>query len=120
MSVFSDKRFGVDVLKVEVPVNMAYVEGFTEGEVHYSQAEAIKAFQDQEAASHLPYIYLSAGVSAKLFKRHYTLQQQQVLNLAVFCVGVPRGQDPFQFILLKERTKQESGYALKASKILTS
>ncbi|HHJ3094007.1 TPA: tagatose-bisphosphate aldolase [Streptococcus pyogenes] len=68
MSVFSDKRFGVDVLKVEVPVNMAYVEGFTEGEVHYSQAEAIKAFQDQEAASHLPYIYLSAGVSAKLFQ----------------------------------------------------
>ncbi|MDV6872890.1 tagatose-bisphosphate aldolase, partial [Pseudomonas aeruginosa] len=48
--------------------NMAYVEGFTEGEVHYSQAEAIKAFQDQEAASHLPYIYLSAGVSAKLFQ----------------------------------------------------
>ena len=30
--------------------------------------EAAKAFKDQEAASHLPYIYLSAGVSAKLFQ----------------------------------------------------
>ncbi|HEK9097673.1 TPA: tagatose-bisphosphate aldolase [Streptococcus equi subsp. zooepidemicus] len=68
MKVFSAKRFGVDVLKVEVPVNMAYVEGFAEGEVVYSKEEAMQAFRDQEAASHLPYIYLSAGVSASLFQ----------------------------------------------------
>ncbi|HEL0228769.1 TPA: tagatose-bisphosphate aldolase [Streptococcus equi subsp. zooepidemicus] len=68
MKVFSAKRFGVDVLKVEVPVNMAYVEGFAEGEAVYSKEEAIQAFRDQEAASHLPYIYLSAGVSASLFQ----------------------------------------------------
>lgn len=68
MKVFSAERFGVDVLKVEVPVNMAYVEGFAEGEVVYSKEEAMQAFSDQEAASHLPYIYLSAGVSAGLFQ----------------------------------------------------
>ncbi|HEL0004899.1 TPA: tagatose-bisphosphate aldolase [Streptococcus equi subsp. zooepidemicus] len=68
MKVFSAERFGVDVLKVEVPVNMAYVEGFAEGEAVYSKEEAIQAFRDQEAASHLPYIYLSAGVSADLFQ----------------------------------------------------
>ncbi|AEJ25035.1 tagatose-bisphosphate aldolase [Streptococcus equi subsp. zooepidemicus] len=68
MKVFSAERFGVDVLKVEVPVNMAYVEGFAEGEVVYSKEEAMQAFRDQEAASHLPYIYLSAGVSASLFQ----------------------------------------------------
>ncbi|HEL0605747.1 tagatose-bisphosphate aldolase [Streptococcus equi subsp. zooepidemicus] len=68
MKVFSTERFGVDVLKVEVPVNMAYVEGFAEGEVVYSKEEAMQAFRDQEAASHLPYIYLSAGVSASLFQ----------------------------------------------------
>ncbi|HEL0023985.1 tagatose-bisphosphate aldolase [Streptococcus equi subsp. zooepidemicus] len=68
MKVFSAERFGVDVLKVEVPVNMAYVEGFAEGEVVYSKEEAIQAFRDQESASHLPYIYLSAGVSASLFQ----------------------------------------------------
>ncbi len=68
MKVFSDDRFGIDVLKVEVPVNMKYVEGFAQGEVVYSKEEAAQAFEDQEAASHLPYIYLSAGVSAELFQ----------------------------------------------------
>lgn len=68
MKVFSDSRFGIDVLKVEVPVNMNYVEGFATGEVVYTKAEAVQHFRDQEAATHLPYIYLSAGVSAKLFQ----------------------------------------------------
>ena len=37
MKLFSEARFNVDVLKVEVPVNMKYVEGFAEGEVVYSK-----------------------------------------------------------------------------------
>ncbi|MGT2836196.1 tagatose-bisphosphate aldolase [Streptococcus macacae] len=68
MKVFSAERFGIDVLKVEVPVNMKYVQGFAEEETVYTRAEAAKAFYEQEAATHLPYIYLSAGVSAKLFQ----------------------------------------------------
>ncbi|MCK1213688.1 tagatose 1,6-diphosphate aldolase, partial [Streptococcus uberis] len=68
MKVFSDERFGIDVLKVEVPVNMNYVEGFAEGEAVFTREEAAQAFKEQEAASHLPYIYLSAGVSAELFQ----------------------------------------------------
>lgn len=68
MRVFSDDRFGIDVLKVEVPVNMTFVEGFAEGEVLLSKEEAAQAFKEQEASSHLPYIYLSAGVSAQLFQ----------------------------------------------------
>ena len=52
MKIFSDPRFNVDVLKVEVPINVKYVEGFGA----------------QDKATHLPYIYLSAGVSAKLFQ----------------------------------------------------
>ncbi|MGT2832417.1 tagatose-bisphosphate aldolase [Streptococcus halotolerans] len=68
MAVFSEDRFGVDVLKVEVPVNMNFVEGFAKGEVLYTKEEAAQAFRNQEEASHLPYIYLSAGVSAKLFQ----------------------------------------------------
>ncbi|MBJ6746255.1 tagatose-bisphosphate aldolase [Streptococcus sp. 121] len=68
MELFSDSRFGVTVLKVEVPVNMNFVEGFAQGEVAYSRAEAAEYFRQQEAATHLPYIYLSAGVSAQLFQ----------------------------------------------------
>ncbi|HCU9866172.1 TPA: tagatose-bisphosphate aldolase [Staphylococcus aureus] len=68
MKLFSESRFNVDVLKVEVPVNMKYVEGFAEGEVVYTKEEAAQHFKDQDAATHLPYIYLSAGVSAELFQ----------------------------------------------------
>ncbi|MGT2929654.1 tagatose-bisphosphate aldolase [Streptococcus dentasini] len=68
MKVFSDPRFNIDVLKVEVPVNMNYVEGFGDGEVIYSKAEAAAFFKQQDQATNLPYIYLSAGVSAKLFQ----------------------------------------------------
>ena len=72
MKLFSEDRFNVDVLKVEVPVNMNFVEGFTEGEVVYTKEEAAQHFRDQEAATHLPYIYLSAGVSAELFQETLT------------------------------------------------
>lgn len=68
MKLFSEPRFNVDVLKVEVPVNMKCVEGFADGEVVYTKEEAAQHFRDQEAATNLPYIYLSAGVSAELFQ----------------------------------------------------
>ncbi|HES7525614.1 TPA: tagatose 1,6-diphosphate aldolase, partial [Streptococcus pyogenes] len=56
MKVFSKERFGVDVLKVEVPVNMKFVEGFADGEVLFTKEEAAQAFRDQEASTDLPYI----------------------------------------------------------------
>ena len=68
MKVFSKPRFNIDVLKVEVPVNMKYVEGFAEGEVVYTKEEAAAHFKAQDEATNLPYIYLSAGVSAQLFQ----------------------------------------------------
>jgi len=70
MKEFSKPRYGVDVLKVEVPVNMKYVEGYAaEGEVVYSQQEAAKFFKQQSDATPLPFIFLSAGVSAELFQQ---------------------------------------------------
>ncbi|OFS30232.1 tagatose-bisphosphate aldolase [Abiotrophia sp. HMSC24B09] len=68
MKIFSHKRYHVDVLKVEVPVNMKFVEGFAEGQAVYSRQEALKLFKEQSEVTHLPYIYLSAGVSAQLFQ----------------------------------------------------
>ena len=69
MKVFSEERFGIDVLKVEVPVNMNYVEGFTSDAYVYTAEEAAEWFRKQEEAAKLPYIYLSAGVSADLFRK---------------------------------------------------
>lgn len=68
MKLFSAERFSVDVLKVEVPVNMNFVAGFGKEPSAYTKEEARKYFQMQDAATELPYIYLSAGVSAKLFQ----------------------------------------------------
>ncbi len=68
MKEFSKPRYQVDVLKVEVPVNMKYVEGFAEGEVVYTKEEAAKYFEEQSEATNLPFIFLSAGVSASLFQ----------------------------------------------------
>ncbi|QLB13024.1 tagatose 1,6-diphosphate aldolase [Bisgaardia hudsonensis] len=68
MKFFAKPRFGVDVLKVEVPVDMNYVEGFATGEVLYTQEEAKAFFKAQSEATTLPFIFLSAGVSAKLFQ----------------------------------------------------
>jgi tagatose 1,6-diphosphate aldolase len=68
MREFSKPQYRVDVLKVEVPVNMNFVEGYTEGETIYSQEEAAAYFKEQSEATDLPFIFLSAGVSAELFQ----------------------------------------------------
>ncbi|AQP53405.1 tagatose-bisphosphate aldolase [Vagococcus penaei] len=70
MVEFSKDRYHVDVLKMEVPVNMNYVEGFAKDaeDVVYTAEEAKQYFREQSAATHLPFIFLSAGVSAKLFQ----------------------------------------------------
>lgn len=65
MKEFSKDRYGVDVLKVEVPVNMKFVEGAkaSSGQKVYSKQEAMKLFRDAAAVASKPFIYLSAGVS---------------------------------------------------------
>jgi len=65
MREFSKDRYGVDVLKVEVPVNMKFVEGCKSfaGHKAYSKKEAIDFFHKAAAAATKPFIYLSAGVS---------------------------------------------------------
>lgn len=68
MKEFSKPRYNVDVLKVEVPVNMAFVEGFSEAEAVYSKEEAAQYYKEQSEATHLPFIFLSAGVTAQLFQ----------------------------------------------------
>lgn len=67
MKEFSKAAYQVDVLKVEVPVTMNYVEGFGDTTV-YSREEALAHFKAQSDATTLPFIFLSAGVSAQLFQ----------------------------------------------------
>ncbi len=69
MSEFGKKKYHIDVLKVEVPIDMAYVSGTKsfKGEEAYTRAEALQHFRDAASVTHLPFIYLSAGVSNPTF-----------------------------------------------------
>ncbi|MGB3159829.1 MAG: tagatose-bisphosphate aldolase [Carnobacterium sp.] len=68
MREFSKPAYNVDVLKMEVPVNMNFVEGYAKDETVYTKEEAAAYFKEQSEATELPFIFLSAGVTAKLFQ----------------------------------------------------
>ena len=65
MREFSKDRYGVEVLKVEVPIAMQFVEGTKsfKGIKAYDRQEAKDLFQKASAVATKPFIYLSAGVS---------------------------------------------------------
>lgn len=69
MREFNKERYSVDVLKVEVPVEMTFVEGTEsfKGERAYSREEAMQHFRNAEATTQKPFIYLSAGVTNAVF-----------------------------------------------------
>ncbi|CCI82112.1 tagatose 1,6-diphosphate aldolase [Lactobacillus hominis] len=68
MKEFSDPRYNVSVLKVEMPFNIKYVEGFNgDNDVIYTQEQAKDLLKKQSAATELPYIFLSAGVTSEEF-----------------------------------------------------
>jgi tagatose 1,6-diphosphate aldolase len=65
MAEFTKDRYGVDVMKVEVPINMKFVEGAKcgTGQSAYSRKEAMDFFRRSADVATRPFIYLSAGVS---------------------------------------------------------
>jgi tagatose 1,6-diphosphate aldolase len=68
---FSKTQFGVDVLKVGVPVNISFVEGMVSGshDILYSREEAKAHFRRASDAAGKPFIYLSEGVGNELFDK---------------------------------------------------
>ncbi len=69
MAEFTKDRYGVDVMKVEMPINMKFVEGSSSfgGQKAYSKQEAMDCFRRSAAVATRPFIYLSAGVSNQEF-----------------------------------------------------
>lgn len=89
MKEFSKPEYNVDVLKVEVPVNMEYVEGSRankSGKVAYTKKEARDHFREAADVASLPFIYLSAGVSDAVFRETLELAIEAGTNFAgVLC-----------------------------------
>ena len=69
MKEFSKEQYHVDVLKVEIPDNLAYAEGSSvyKGEKAYSKEQALGIYREAAELAERPFIYLSAGVSNQQF-----------------------------------------------------
>lgn len=75
MKEFSDPRYNVTVLKMEIPVDMNFVEGYGDDYV-FTKEEAMKYYKEQSDCSELPFIFLSGGVSMDLFKKSLELAKE--------------------------------------------
>jgi len=88
MEEFSKPQYGVDVLKVEVPVNLKFVKGTRacKGESAYTREEAKEYFRRAAAAAKKPFIYLSAGVDNDVFAEALELAAESDVNFSgVLC-----------------------------------
>src|SRR5699024_10431537 len=66
MSEFSNKEYGIDLLKVEVPVSIYNIEGYSRYENYnpiFSRKEASSLYRECANATKIPFIYLSGGVT---------------------------------------------------------
>jgi tagatose 1,6-diphosphate aldolase len=69
MEEFTKERYGADVLKVEIPIQMAFVEDTRafKGQKLHTRAEAMEITRAAAALTDKPIVYLSAGVSSDAF-----------------------------------------------------
>jgi tagatose 1,6-diphosphate aldolase len=88
MAEFTKDRYGVDVMKVEVPINMKFVEGTKAfaGEKAYTRDEAKRWFTRAASVATRPFIYLSAGVSNAEFTESLALAAESGVKFSgVLC-----------------------------------
>jgi len=88
MAEFTKDRYGVDVMKVEIPINMKFVEGagVFAGEKAYTRDEAKRHFLEAARVATKPFIFLSAGVSNAEFTESLALAGESGVRFAgVLC-----------------------------------
>jgi len=95
MTEFGKPQYGVDILKVEVPVNVKYVEGSLayEGTRAYTLEEAKQHFRRAAAVAKKPFIYLSAGVTDEVFRATLELAAEAGVGFAGVLCGRATWQD---------------------------
>ena len=118
MAEFTKDRYGVDVMKVEMPINMKFVEGTKAyaGQKAYSKQEALEHFRRTAGVATRPFIYLSAGVSNAEFTESLELAAEAgtkfsgvLCGRATWKDGIPvyakQGADAFRKWLESEGVK---------------
>ena len=92
---FGQDRYGVDVLKVEVPVDIRRVAGAEpfRGEALWTRAQACDAFQHAFGTAKKPLIFLSAGVTEREFAAALTIASESGIRWCGFLCGRAVWQD---------------------------
>lgn len=95
MEEFTKERYGADVLKIEVPVQMAHVEGTRafKGQKLHTRAEAIELIRAEAGLTFKPIIYLSAGVSSEVFLETLELAAESGVDFHGVLAGRATWQD---------------------------
>jgi tagatose 1,6-diphosphate aldolase len=95
MTEFTKDRYGVDVMKVEVPINMKFVDGAKSfiGPKAYTRDDALKLFTQAARAATKPFIYLSAGVSNAEFSEALELAGESGVKFSGVLCGRATWQD---------------------------
>lgn len=76
MEEFSKPYYGVDILKVEMPINSAYLAGsraYQGGEVAYDHQAALDHLRATASVAKKPFLYLSGGVNDAVFRENLEL-----------------------------------------------
>lgn len=109
MAEFSKPEYRVDVLKVGVPVNMAYVEGSPSAgkEILYSREEAMDYYRRAAEAAGVPFIYLSQGVSNETFQYALELASEAGVNFSGVLCGRATWKDGVAVFVAKGVTALE-------------
>ncbi len=86
VEVFAQARFQVAMLKIEVPVDLAFVEGY--GVPMMTRQAALDAFRNAAAAARgIPIVYLSAGVPFDWFAASLAMAGEAGVTFAGFMCG---------------------------------
>jgi tagatose 1,6-diphosphate aldolase len=89
MREFSKPQYRVDVLKVEIPFDIAFVKGSKankSGQAAYDKEEAKDILRRAAGCTPLPFIYLSAGVDDDVFRESLEMAGEVGVNFAgVLC-----------------------------------
>ena len=95
MKEFSQDKYKIDVLKVEVPINPIYVEGSVvfKGQAAYTRKEALDHFRRAADVATKPFIYLSAGVANNVFIENLAMADESGTDYSGVLCGRATWQD---------------------------
>ncbi|WP_434520237.1 tagatose 1,6-diphosphate aldolase [Pediococcus sp. M21F004] len=91
-------RYHIDMLQIEMPVNLQFVEGFAETDVTpvYSKREAAKLFKEASDTTTRPFLYKSGPESIETFKSAVKFAGQSGAKFAGILVGQSLWEEAIQ------------------------